>query len=185
MLGLLENAHRHCTTSFKNEGDSVFLLGSQGDGGLAGSEYLEVMHRLVAGRPSIDLELERRVQRCCLSLIQQGIVKSAHDCSDGGLLVALAECCIARNIGFKGGWEIQGRRDTALFGELQSRIVVSVPREKETELQRRTTRQGVALKKLGVVKGKRLVVEGLIDVTVEQVAAPWQNGLNELLRSGG
>jgi phosphoribosylformylglycinamidine synthase len=185
MLGLLEDARKHCTASFKDAGDSVFLLGSQGDGGLAGSEYLEAMHGLVAGRPSIDLELERRVQRCCFFLIQQGIVKSAHDCSDGGLLVALAECCIAGNIGFRGGWEIQGRRDAALFGELQSRIVVSVPPEKKAELQQRATSQGVALRKLGVVKGKRLVVEGLIDVTVEQVAAPWQNGLNELLRSGG
>jgi phosphoribosylformylglycinamidine synthase len=101
------------------------------------------------------------------------------------LLVALAECCIAGNIGFRGGWEIQGRRDVALFGELQSRVIVSVPSDKETALQQGATSQGVALKKLGVVKGKRLVVEGLIDVTVEQVAAPWHNGLNELLQSGG
>jgi phosphoribosylformylglycinamidine (FGAM) synthase-like enzyme len=185
MLGLLDDARKHCTASFKDEGDLVFLLGSQGDGGLAGSEYLEARHALVAGRPSIDLELESRVQRCCLSLVQQGIVKSAHDCSDGGLLIALAKCCIAGNIGFKGGWEIHGRRDAALFGELQSRVIVSAPSDKETALQQVAASQGVALKKLGVVRGHRLIVEGLIDVVVEQVAAPWRNGLNELLRSGG
>jgi phosphoribosylformylglycinamidine synthase len=184
MLGLLEDARKHCTISFKDEGDLVFLIGSEGDGGLAGSEYLEAMRGLVTGRPSLDLELERRVQRCCLALIRQGIVKSAHDCSDGGLLVSLAECCIAGNIGFRGGWEIQGRRDAALFGELQSRIVVSVPPEKEAKLHQGATRQGVAIHKLGVVKGKMLIVEGLINVTVEQVAAAWHDGMNDLLLSG-
>ncbi|MBM4462421.1 MAG: phosphoribosylformylglycinamidine synthase subunit PurL [Chloroflexi bacterium] len=184
MLGLLQDARKHCTTSFKDEGDLVFLLGSQDDKGLAGSEYLEAMHGLVVGRPFIDLELESRVQRCCLALIGQGVVNSAHDCSDGGLLVALAECCIAGNVGFKGGWEIQGRRDAALFGELQSRIVVTVPPEKETQLQQDATRHGVAIRKLGTVKGKRLIVEGLIDAAVKQIAAPWHNGLNDLLLSG-
>jgi len=182
MVGLIENVARHCTTGFKNDGDLVFLLGSQAEGGVAGSEYLELMSGLVAGRPSIDLELEKRVQRCCLSLIQQGIVRSAHDCSDGGLLVALAECCLAGNLGFKGNLEIQSRLDAALFGELQSRIIVSVPPAKARKLQDRAAQEGVELRKLGVVGGNRLVVEGLIDVPVEQMAAVWHNGLEAALK---
>ena len=182
MVGLIENVARHCTTGFKNDGDLVFLLGSQAEGGLAGSEYLELMSGTVAGRPSIDLELEKRVQHCCLSLIQQGIVRSAHDCSDGGLLVALAECCLAGNLGFKGNLEIQSRLDAALFGELQSRIIVSVPPAKARKLQDRAAQEGVELRKLGVVGGNRLVVEGLIDVPVEQMAAVWHNGLEAALK---
>ena len=182
MVGLIENVDRHCTTGFKNDGDLVFLLGSQDEGGLAGSEYLELMSGTVAGRPSVDLKLEKRVQRCCLSLIQRAIVRSAHDCSDGGLLVALAECCISGNIGFKGSWEIQSRLDAALFGELQSRIIVSVLLAKAKELQQRAAQEGVELRKLGVVGGNRLVVEGLIDVPVEQISAVWHNGLEAALK---
>ena len=182
MVGLIENIDRHCTAGFKNDSDLVFLLGSQGEGGLAGSEYLELMSGVVAGRPSIDLKLEKRVQHCCLSLIQQAIVRSAHDCSDGGLLVALAECCLAGNLGFKGSWEIQSRLDAALFGELQSRVIVSVLPAKAKELQDRAIQTGVELGKLGVVGGNRLVVEGLIDVPVEQIAAVWHNGLEAALK---
>jgi len=182
MVGLIENVARHCTTGFKNDGDLVFLLGSQAEGGVAGSEYLELMSGLVAGRPSIDLELEKRVQHCCLSLIQQGIVRSAHDCSDGGLLVALAECCLAGNLGFKGNLEIQSRLDAALFGELQSRIIVSVPPAEARKLQDSAAQEGVELRELGVVGGNRLVVEGLIDIPVEQMAAVWHNGLEAALK---
>jgi phosphoribosylformylglycinamidine synthase len=183
MLGLIENIDRRCTIAFKNEGDLVFLLGSRDQEGLAGSEYLELIRGLVAGRPSIDLNREKRVQRCCLASIRQGIVKSAHDCSDGGLLVALAECCIAGNIGFKGNWEIKGRRDNALFGELQSRIVVSVAPARAGELEERAAKNKVELRKLGMVGGNSVIVDGLVDVTMEQVAKVWHNGLESALKA--
>jgi len=182
MVGLIEDVDRHCTSGFKDEGDVVFLLGSQDEGGLAGSEYLEVIHELIAGRPFINLDLEKRVQRCCLSLIKEGIIKSAHDCSDGGLAVALAECCLAGDVGFKGGWVIQGRRDAALFGELPSRIIVSVAPTRAIELAERSAREGIGWGKLGVVGGKRLVIEGLVDVPLEQMAKMWHNGLDWALR---
>jgi len=182
MLGLIANIDRRCTPGFKNEGDLVFLLGSQDGEGLAGSEYLELIHGIVAGRPSIDLAVEKRVQHCCLSSIRQGIIKSAHDCSDGGLLVALAESCIAGNIGFKGDWEIKGRRDNYLFGEMQSRIVLSVSPARARELEERAAKERVELRQLGVVGGDRLVANGLIDVGLEQAAAAWHNGLESALR---
>jgi len=182
MVGLIEDIDRHCTSGFKDEGDVVFLLGSQDEGGLAGSEYLEVIHGLIAGRPFINLSLEKRVQRYCLSLIKEGIIKSAHDCSDGGLAIALAECCLAGDVGFRGGWGIQGRRDAALFGELQSRIIVSVAPTRAIELAERSAREGVGWGKLGVVGGKRLVIEGLVDVLLEQMAKMWHNGLDWALR---
>ena len=124
---------------FKNKGDLVFLLGGTEDGGeLAGSEYIELHRGIVAGRPAVDLDQEKRVQRCCLSLIQKGWINSAHDCSDGGLAVALAESCIAGGFGFIGeSFTYRGRIDTALFGEGQSRIVVSVAPEKVEHLAHR------------------------------------------------
>jgi phosphoribosylformylglycinamidine synthase len=99
MVGLLNNVERHCTQGFKEEGDVVLLLGPWPDE-IGGSEYLSVVHGLETGPvPWLDLNLERAVQQVCRDLIQQGLVESAHDLSEGGLAVALAECCISGGIG--------------------------------------------------------------------------------------
>ena len=103
MVGLIEDIDRHCTSGFKDNGDLVFLLGGDDGDGLGGSEYLELVHGVVAGRPVIDLDAgEEERNSVVLSLIRSGVIKSAHDCSDGGLAVALAECCIMGGIGIKG-----------------------------------------------------------------------------------
>ena len=102
---------------------------------LAGSEYLDVMHGMTAGQPRIDLDLERRVQETCREGIRTGLVRSAHDCSDGGLAVALAESCILGGVGFRGNMDTAARWDAALFGEKQSRIVVSVERDRVSLLE--------------------------------------------------
>ena len=182
MVGLVENVDRHCTTAFKTGGDVVVLLGSQAQEGLAGSEYLETVHGVVAGKPCIDLDLEKRLQQCCLSLIRQGIVNSAHDCSDGGLLVTVAESCIAGNTGFRGRWEVQGRLDAAFFGEVQSRIVVTVAPSQVEKLQAIAARHGVEVEKLGVVGGDRLVVQGYIDLPVAEIEAACRDGLEQALK---
>ena len=88
--------------------------------------YLEVIHETVAGTPSINLDTEKRVQELCISLIEKGLLRSAHDCSMGGLGVALALCAVRGQIGFSGEIGVEGRWDAVLFGERQSRIVVSV-----------------------------------------------------------
>ncbi|MCX5998249.1 MAG: phosphoribosylformylglycinamidine synthase subunit PurL, partial [Chloroflexi bacterium] len=182
MVGLLENVGSHCTAGFKDAGDLVFLLGSEKEGGLAGSEYVEATGRLASGRPSIDLDIEKRVQGCCLASIQQGIIKSAHDCSDGGLLVALAECCIIGNTGFRGDVKAQGRMDAALFGEVQSRIVVSVVPAKAGALRHAAAIAGVGLRGLGVVGGDRFVVDGIVDIPLERAATAWDSGLEWALK---
>ncbi|GAI51621.1 unnamed protein product, partial [marine sediment metagenome] len=105
-------------------------------GGLGGSDYLKLVHNLVKGRPHIDLDLEKRVQSCCLKAIKQGVVSSAHDCANGGLAITLAESCLRRGLGFKGErWQFGDRLDAALFGEAQSRIVVSVDQDKVRQLE--------------------------------------------------
>ena len=184
MVGLLSDVDRHSTSSFKNEGDLVFLLGGGVGSGLGGSEYLELVHGLVVGQPEIDLDLERRVQRCCLDAIGMGIVRSAHDCSDGGLAVAIAVGCVAGDIGFRGrNWKIRGRLDSALFGEIQSRIVVSVQAESVRKLERLAVRWKVTLGLIGTVGGRRLMVEDYIDLPLAKMSKAWRSGLGHLLET--
>jgi phosphoribosylformylglycinamidine synthase len=182
MLGIMEDVERHCSMSFKRAGDLVFVLGPVfpcGDYavsycGLGASEYLELVHGLVKGKPSIDLNMEKKVQRCCLEAIRRGIVRSAHDSSEGGLLVAIAESCIAGDIGFEGkGWSVKGRLDAFFFGECQSRIVVSVPEDGMVKLAEVAERWQVPLTFLGTVGGKRLTIEGYIDLPVAEIAKAW------------
>ncbi len=188
MVGLIEDVSRHCTSGFKDQGDLVFLLGGDAraparDGdGLAGSEYLELAHGMVSGRPVIDLGVEKRAQRCCLALIRSGMIKSAHDCSEGGLGVALAECCILGRTGFKGAWKMKGRLDAALFGERPSRFVVSAAPANAGGLKKEAARRGVRLVKLGEVRGARLVIEGLLNARLEDLSSAWRGGLERALR---
>ena len=194
MVGLLDDINTYCTISFEDEGDLVFLLGNllpssleQSEGpqnGLGGSEYLELVHGLVKGKPAIDLDLERRVQNCCLDTIKSGIIKSAHDCSDGGLAVAIAESCITGNIGFKSeGIQTQDSRlDSILFGEHQSRIVVSTVRSSVVKLTKIARKWQAPLTFLGKVGGGRLVIEDYIDLPLTRVKGAWCGGLPRLLR---
>ncbi|MBF8267075.1 MAG: purL [Dehalococcoidia bacterium] len=184
-LGLLEESERQCATAFRDGGDVVLLLGAsqvRGDASsLGGSEYLEVVHGRVAGVPSINLDMEVRVQRLCRRAIGEGLLKSAHDCSDGGLAVALAESCIAGGIGFKGACAVGGRWDAALFGEAQSRIVVSVASGDIPRFRALAREQGVPWVELGRVGGDRLTWDGLLDVPLESLEAAWRGGLEKAL----
>ncbi len=181
MVGIMDDVNRHCTISFKDEGDLVALLGPTLSGdkeSLCGSEYLELIHGLIGGKLTIDLNLEKRVQQCCLEAIRRGIVKSAHDCSEGGLTVAIAESCVAGSVGFRGeDWKISGRLDSALFGERQSQIVVTISPNSITKLNRIARRQQVPLTWLGKIGGKRLAVEGYIDLPLGKVEKTWRYGL--------
>ena len=194
MLGIVEDINRHCTTSFKKAGDLVFLVGESSalasgsqlsnQNGLGASEYLELVHGLTRGKPGIDLDMERRIQRCCLEAIKRGFIRSAHDCSDGGLLVAIAESCIAGDIGFKSeSWKVKGRLDSAFFGEHQSRVVVSISGGSAVKLSKVARKWQVPLTLLGRAGGKRLVVEGYIDLPLAKVARAWREGLERQILS--
>ena len=180
-VGLTENVRNHVDMSFKNDDDVALLLGSSevtcDIGYLAGSEYLEIFHDLIAGQPSIDLEKEISVQKLCRDLIKHGLVKSAHDCSEGGLAVAIAESCIKGEIGFKGEFEIRGRWDVQLFGEQQSRIVISVKEDDVAEVMRLGIDYQVEVLNLGKVGGERLFVPGLLDVSVADISDAWMVGV--------
>jgi phosphoribosylformylglycinamidine synthase len=186
-LGVLDNAERHTAMAFKDDGDVVLLLGTadvKGDAAdLAGSEYLEVMHTLVAGQPKLDLKLEVKVQQACRKGIAKGLMKSAHDCSDGGLAVAIAESCIAGGKGFQGEAAMSGRWDAALFGEAQSRIVVSVAAKSLDAMKALAKAEGAPVCVLGQIGGSRLKL-GSLDLALSQAAAAWRGGLPSALAAG-
>ena len=133
-LGILENAIDRTNIKFHNEGDIVIMLGdsnvSSDVTGLSGSAYLEVMFGKVQGVPFIDLDMEYKVQKLCRDAIKEGLINSSHDVSDGGLAVALAESCVQGNIGFRSNWQLDQDWQAALFGEAQSRIIISMSKDK-------------------------------------------------------
>jgi phosphoribosylformylglycinamidine synthase len=129
MLGMLEDVSKALRSAFQRPDCQVWLLGAgreQPAQALSGSEYLEAVHGKVAGLPCLDLAAELRLQKLVLQLNDEGLLMSAHDCSDGGLAVTIAESAILGNTGFRGEGQAVGRLDAALFGEAQGRIVVSV-----------------------------------------------------------
>ena len=178
MVGLIKNSRHRCTAGFKDEGDTVFLLGDPGsDESLGSSEYLELVHGEVRGSQSIDLQAEKSLHALLIKAIGRGLLKSAHDCSDGGLAVALAESCIIGRTGFKGTLQVHGRLDAALFGEAQSRAVVSVSPGAVRKLEEMAFKFGVPVTRLGTVGGSRFVLKGLADLPVTDLEQAWNNGL--------
>ena len=185
MVGLLKKLERVVTPWFKSSGDIVVLLGRTREE-LGGSEYLKLVHGLVKGTPPwIDLKLEQAVQNCCLEAIDRGLLRSAHDVSDGGLAVALAECCIGgpdRPIGVRLETHEVIRGDALLFSESQSRIVVSVEEKDLSQLRERSTELNVPMQVIGTVGGTRLIIQPLLQLPVEELRSIWSNGLAARLR---
>ena len=129
-----------------------------------------------AGMPKIDLILEARVQKAVRDAIAQGILRSAHDCSDGGLAVAVAESAIAGGIGADIPVEVPARWDAGLFGEQQSRIVVTVASEDFQRLEQIAASADVPLMRLGTVGGSHINFGGICDVSLDLATNAWQFG---------
>ena len=184
-LGLLEDVDLHCESAFQDDGDVVVLLGASeltGDAAsLAGSEFLEVLHDTVAGQPRIDIDLEARVQKLCRTAIGQGLLSSAHDCSEGGLAVALAESCILGGQGVSVTATTSGRWDAVLFGEDASRIVVSVHPDKMDSLKKLAASDDVPVLRLGKVGGDAFKIGKLLNLPLADVDHAWRSGLETLL----
>jgi len=174
MAGIIEDCDQLCTMSFKNDGDLIVLIGENKEE-IGGSEYLKIFHNIEKGlSPQIDLSLEKSVQDACRESIQAGIISSAHDCADGGLAVTLAECCITGKKGAKVEINTKIRNDALLFGETQSRIVVSLPAKNLDSLKEITNKYEAPIQILGKVEGNSLKIGNLIDIKVEQLKNAWR-----------
>jgi len=177
MLGVLDDVERRLTIT-PSEGDTLVLLGTdlaQPASTLAGSEWQSLTLGALAGRPNIDLDVEARVQRLVLDAHARGLLTAAHDCADGGLAVALAECCIAANSGLDAGaLDLGSRLDAALFGEAQSRFVVAT-RDPDALIALAVAVNAPATV-LGTVGGGRLRL-GPVDVAVEGLREVYEGAL--------
>jgi phosphoribosylformylglycinamidine synthase II len=181
LVGILEDASKRTTMAFKDEGDVIVLLGETDDE-LGGSEYLKVVHGMVAGRPPVvDLEGERAVHEALLDAIETGLVKSAHDCSEGGAAVALAECCIAGGIGARVALDDGLDPAASLFSETQARVFVTCAEADAEALVETLLKHGVPYSVIGEVGGDRLVIEEKVDLPVEALNAAWGPTLEALV----
>jgi phosphoribosylformylglycinamidine synthase len=191
IVGLLEHADRLVARKFRGSGEPIVLFGDA-SGELGGSEYLKTIHRLVRGvPPAIDLERERALQQLLVALAADRLLRSAHDCSDGGLAIAVAECCFDTN-GVGAGIEVaetpvakDARLNVAaaLFGESASRVVVSVSADDLTAVLERAAAAKVPACVIGETGGNRLrmSVAGriAIDVSVDEAERLWSTTIEQ------
>jgi phosphoribosylformylglycinamidine synthase subunit PurL len=194
MVGLIDSADKTMTQWFKQNGDTILLLGKTRED-LGGSEYLKVLHHREQGSPPfLSLETEKALHDFILNMIREGVVQSAHDCSDGGLSVALAECCISAPDVRRGAVVRLPvdvlRRDALLFGESQSRVVLSVKAEMADHVLNRALDSGIPAMKMGTVGGDRFIIdvdkgqwsEGCrIDLAIDELYSRWAFSIERTL----
>ncbi len=151
MVGVLDDIANKMTLDFKSEGDEIFLIG-QNRNDISSSQYLiHYQKERYSPTPYFDMEEEYAVQRAVADLIKERLVESAHDVSEGGLFITLLESAMASNLGFSLDAELDIRKDAFLFGESQSRVVVSIAKDKATQFKLKLENVGVNFKKIGSV----------------------------------
>ena len=195
VVGLIDNAERVTRRAFRSAGDTIVLLG-ESRAELGGSEYLATMHGLIRGvPPALDLAAEAALQRFLVQNVAEGLIRSAHDCAEGGLAVALAECLFDTTLG--ADVELTGVRDAAaawatvatLFGESASRVVVSVDTSRVEDLLERAAAAKVPASPIGRVTGDRLRIgiDGalVVDESTAALEALWSSAIEERFTSQG
>ncbi|GBD18449.1 Phosphoribosylformylglycinamidine synthase subunit PurL [bacterium HR27] len=180
VVGRLPDVHRHAGLGFAGRG-TVFLVGPD-TASLGASEYLAYCRGRVAGAPPpLDLDLEWRVQALVREAIQRGMALAAHDCSEGGLLVALVESCVVGGIG--GTFSVEtllarsGRLDETLFGESGSRVLVQVAPGGEGAFLTLAHNYGVPVTELGRTEGTRFTLVGIFECDLDELRAAWGAGI--------
>jgi phosphoribosylformylglycinamidine synthase len=197
MIGLLEDVRRSVQQGFKNEGDLIALLGSTEDD-LSMSEYAVTVQGVSTAEitthgkvPRLDLELELAVQQVCLKAAEAGLLRSAHDCSDGGLAVALAECCFSSltrdGVGAETDFKSTLPTTTLLFSESPSRIIVSFEASARSDVEKMAELAGSPFVVVGQVIGKQLRIsangEEAIATEVSELENTWRNSLSRKLQA--
>jgi len=176
MLGVIQDNTKIMDQYFKDDGDVIILLGDPA-ANIGGSEYLKEVHGKILGNaPYVDLAKEKRLYEIVLRLIDEGLIKSAHDCSDGGLAVAVAESCFLPNNTLKGAildLDFDHRPDSELFGEAHSRIVISTVAENIPSII--DICDDFTCTVIGEVSGDRFKINDIIDLPIEELFTQWYN----------
>lgn len=187
MVGLIENYNNKLTQWFKNPGDLIVLLGETYDE-MGGSEYLKQIEKKIDGRPPrVDLKKEKNLISLLLEANSRCIINSAHDISEGGLAIALAEACfnpnnrigiiinseniINKNLGI----------ESALFSESQSRCIVSLDKSHIQELKNISEKYNTPMKLIGIVVGSNFIIENLLNVPIDELYSAWNLGFEKNL----
>jgi phosphoribosylformylglycinamidine synthase II len=181
VLGSLADYRLRVPSGFPSPGLAVYLLG-ESFAELGGSEFAETVIGVVAGAPpALDLEAERRLQDLLQEAAAGDLLASAHDCSDGGVAIALAECAILGGHGFAVTLDGDMPPHVLLFGESASRVVISVSPEREGSLRGLAATRGVPFRRVGETGGPRAVIDGLVDATVSDLTEVWEHAIPRLL----
>ncbi len=181
MIGILEDKLNQTTLDFKNEGDLIYLVGeSKND--ISSSEYLYSYHKIKnTPAPFFDLETEHLIQASISKLIKLKLINSAHDVSDGGLFINLLESSMVNNLGFEINSDVSIRKDAFLFGESQSRVVVSISEHQLHSFEAELNKQGAKYSKLGQVKGKNILIDGENFGTIIEFKEGFETSLEKYL----
>jgi phosphoribosylformylglycinamidine synthase len=184
MIGLVEDIDHITTQWFKDPEDIILLIGENKEH-IGGCEYLHTIFGENRGDvPPLDLTTEKKLQETVLVAIRSGLVKSAHDCSDGGLAVALAECCISNpdhQLGASIFLADSIRPDSLLFGEAQSRIILTCHPDDAAKLESLFRHMYLSCQRIGIVGNDRLKINDLVEVSVAQMAESWYNALRDVM----
>ncbi len=184
-VGLLEDPEKSCQIAFNCSSDIIYLLGPSGVS-LGGSLYLRVCHDRVAGLlAEIDLELEKALQEMLCRVISEKILSSAHDLSEGGLAVTLAECCLRGKKGATVSFSGEDNPPAALFGEGPSRVLVSVKPEKQDKLAALAKEYNIPLTELGSVGEEKLLINyngrPVVNLALEEIGRIYREGIGCLM----
>ena len=199
MLGLIEDVEKRCQSAFRREGDVIALISGRWPHAdsptcalesLGGSQYLSTMHGLAVGRPpQLDMDTEKRVHEAVLRSIERGLLSSAHDCSDGGLAVAIAESCVQGRLGAEVSLLANCAPAAALFAETQSRVVVSLPASGLGELREIVDDQKIECTVLGRVNGTSLAIDvndvRLVKIDVSELESCWRGAIAAKVKESG
>jgi len=183
VVGVIDALDKIMTPEFKAPGDTILLLGENKEE-LGASEYINRIHSKKGGPPpEIDLRKEKRVQSLCLEAISKNMIKSAHDLSEGGLAQCLAECCLLgkNRIGCRINLEDKIRTDALLFGETQSRILISLEENQGDAFKSLAGKRKVPYSIIGKTGGENILIkhlgEKIINIPVQKVYSLWKYSL--------
>jgi phosphoribosylformylglycinamidine synthase subunit PurL len=181
MVGVLDDVSRRIGMSFTHEGDQIALIGDN-HGELGGSQYLKTIHKQIAGAiPSIDLAKVNRTIAFLVESAAKGLLKSAHDIADGGLAVALAECCFAHEIGADISCHFPHRPDACLFGESRPQVVISFEKDKQSQIEKLCRDKKLTFSPIGITGGEYLNINDQINCLTHELRHLYEDTIPQMM----